>query len=275
MAVKRLDLFLACLLFLAFIGISCKKKMTDELTTSNNSKTNLQNMRHISDSLQVLESNAIYFGHQSVGFNIVSGIQEILKDNSRVHLNLKEIITSDTTLQIPAFLHSPIGRNGEPISKIDDFVQFIKQNGDKLDIAFMKLCYVDITRKTDVDKLFSYYKASMDSIENIYPNLQIVHFTVPLTLKPTGIKGLIKKLIRMDNNVFRSRYNELIRKSYPENKVFDIAGFESTYPDGTRYTYGLGIPGLIPDYASDEGHLNSRGRLHIASKLLEKMFALK
>ena len=52
-------------------------------------------------------------------------------------------------------LHSTIGHNGDPESKMNDFQTFLdKRLGDtQPDMAMLKFCYVDISKKTDVPAL--------------------------------------------------------------------------------------------------------------------------
>jgi len=143
--------------------------------------------------------------------------------------------------------------------------------GKNVDIAMMKLCYVDINKDTDITELFNYYQLSINKLKTQFPELFIVHWTVPLTDIPKGIKGVVKKIIRMDGNPYRHRFNELLRQNYKQDEIFDIAAFESTFSDGTKNLYMNGIPGLIPDYTSDGGHLNETGKRVIAYHLLEKL----
>jgi hypothetical protein len=143
--------------------------------------------------------------------------------------------------------------------------------GDVVDIAFMKLCYIDINNDTDVRELFEYYLKSLDSLQTKYPDLKIIHFTVPLTIKSKGIKGLAKVILKRDDNINRNKFNELMKNQFDQNELFDIAGIESTFPDGSSYRYVNGIPGLIPEYSSDGRHLNQDGKVLVARELVRKL----
>ena len=144
---------------------------------------------------QLLSHKKIYFGHQSVGNNIIDGIKDIMKENSKIKLNI--VKTNDPKMfTIPIFAHSPIGKNMNPISKIDAFAKFMEQGiGNKADFAFFKFCYVDITRNTDINQIFTYYKNTMKHLKEKYPKTTFIHITVPLTIVQTGFKVWIKKII--------------------------------------------------------------------------------
>jgi hypothetical protein len=227
-------------------------------------------MQKMSEKYWITISNArIFFGHQSVGYNIVDGIND-LKNES--HSSLFTILETrrSADFQHPVFAHSAIGKNLDPVSKIDDFVNILESGlADSVDIAFMKLCYVDFNRHTDINRLFEYYQNAMGNLQKKYPHVKIIHFTAPLTIKPQGLKGFVKILLKMDPNTERNKYNELIRNHYSDSELFDIAKIESTFPDGSANTYVGGIPGLVPGYASDGRHLNQQGRLRIASELIK------
>ena len=67
-----------------------------------------------------LSQKKIFFGHQSVGFNIIDGIEDLVKENPQIKLNIVE--TSDVAdFDAPLFAHSRVGKNKDPKSKIDAF----------------------------------------------------------------------------------------------------------------------------------------------------------
>lgn len=146
----------------------------------------------------------------------------------------------------------------------------------------MKLCYADIKGNTNINDVFNYYAEAIDSLQKKYHDLLIIHFTVPLTCKRNflmSIKDFIKG--RSDNsmldNVERNKFNQLLFLKYPANRIFDLAKYESTYPDGTpeEFTYqGKVYNSLIADYTDDGGHLNEEGRRFIAEKLISYLSTL-
>jgi hypothetical protein len=233
-----------------------------------------------------LAQKKIYFGHQSVGYNIIDGIKDVMNENPQIKLNIVE--TSDPAdFNSGVFAHSKVGQNCDPKSKVDEFTAFIEKGiGERADIVALKFCYVDITADSDVIKIFDDYVASVDKIKMKYPELTLIHYTLPLTSIQTGFKAWIKKSIGrpingVEDNVKRNEYNEMLVKQYDgKEHIFDLAAIESTKPDGTRvssvkdekvYYY------LNPAYTDDGGHLDKKGRKFVAdqfviylSKLVDK-----
>ena len=225
-----------------------------------------------------LSDKKIYFGHQSVGFNIIDGMKDLMHKYPYLKL---EIIESDNDFRLssPGFYHSRIGSNVNPISKIDDFADKMAAGvGATADIAFFKFCFVDIGSDTDIQKVFDHYVKVMTVLKERYPRVKIVHFTVPLGTTLTNWKTSIKTLLgkkdiwEYDANVRKNEFNDLLRNHYAgKEPVFDIAGFESTLTDGKRSTFtkgGKSYFDLAPEYTYDDGHLNEKGRQWVAGHLL-------
>ena len=231
-----------------------------------------------------LAQKNIYFGHQSVGSNIVAGMEEVIQENTQIKLNIdKTNKGAYYQFTSPTFLHNAIGENQDPFSKIDDFQNNIENKFEtKPDIAFFKFCFVDFDPRTDIDAVFSHYKNTMASLKKNYPNITFVHVTVPLTCYAPGPSGwvkrskdIIKKIIGKQNLYnFSSAniYNQKLREEYSgKEPLFDLALFESTYPDGTRAQYQKDnkiLFELVQYYTDDGGHLNKPGRKFIAEQLL-------
>ncbi len=222
---------------------------------------------------QRLAGEKIYFGHQSVGYNIVDGLEQIKKENPQIKLAIVEIKDA-SPLNAPSFAHSEVGHNEDTHSKMQDFsVHLEKGIGSSADIAFFKFCYVDVTRHSDIDALFAEYKKTMESLSKKYPRITFIHTTVPLTVSETSVRSVIKTVLgREDNNVKRNRYNEMLRREYGgKAPLFDIAQAESTHPDGTRSSFtksGTTYYSLAPEYTDDGGHLNEQGQRAVAQELL-------
>ena len=67
------------------------------------------------------------------------------RKNPRLALNIREVadLSAVTT---PTFAHSRIGRNGQPLSKIEAFANALRHRGESVvDVAFMKFCYTDFS----------------------------------------------------------------------------------------------------------------------------------
>lgn len=220
----------------------------------------------------------VFFAHQSVGYNIISGIQRIASSAQITDVSGKPI--PETIMS--AIYHCKIGRNTDPRSKIDEFKNLLiaSRLGEKFDVAALKLCYVDIDRSTDIAGLLGLYSAAVDEIKKKYPKLILVHCTVPLTThNPPRLKTKIKYFLYGDVNVRRNEYNDLLRRKYNGNgPVLDIAALEAAKPDGTRETFsfkGKTCEALFPGYSSDGGHLNSAGQDWVAERFLKLLADLQ
>jgi len=231
-------------------------------------------------SWKKLSERRTYFGHQSVGFNIVDGLKDVMKENPQIRLNVVET-NNPEDFNAPFFAHSTLGKNTEPLSKIDAFANYMERGiGDKVDIAFFKFCYVDVTVMKDVDKVFTHYKNTMSRLKKTYPKTAFVHVTVPVTSIQSGIKAWIKKIIGRpiggyEDNIKRNRFNKMLRKEYGgKDAIFDLAKIESTFPDGRRASFtkdGKAYYAMVPHYTHDGGHLNKLGRKIAAEQLLVLM----
>lgn len=234
-------------------------------------KVKLNSLSNIDqDALQGIQEKNIFFAHQSVGYNIINGLKINNDENRGLSLN---IIDSRKINEIGKhfFAHNPIGKNFDAKSKVDDFVKVIRENNENIDIAIFKFCYVDIETHTNIHDLFDYYSKEVNRLIEKYPKIRFIHVTVPLFTKAVGTKGLIKGLIGRDHNLKRNSYNNLLKKKYPAKNIFDLAMFESTWPDGTReinLKVGENNFALVPEYTEDGGHLNEKGGKFIGEQLL-------
>lgn len=239
------------------------------------------------DALRRLSQRNVYFGHQSVGYNVVGGIVDLLKAVPHQALNIVET-RELAAAKSPFFAHSAIGRNGEPVSKLDDFADVLRRNAPaRIDIALLKFCFVDFSEETDVQNLFRRYADTFAGLKKSFPGTTFVHVTVPLTGNPNGLKwtmrNVVKRLIGRHVRTYKdnrriNEFNELLRASYlGKEPVFDLAALESTHADGTRVMdqdAGLSVYSLAPEYTFDGGHLNEMGRRIVALELLRCLAAL-
>jgi hypothetical protein len=224
-----------------------------------------------------LGNQTIYFGHQSIGANVIEGIKDIMANNPSIRLDIVES-ASPRSPAAGTLLHSRVGENTDPSSKIRDFAEVMNSGmGDAVHIAFFKFCYIDIDPATDVAKLFEDYRDAMEQLRDRYEKTSFVHVTVPLRTVQTGIKVPIKKVIGRPiggyaDNIKRNEYNELLRHHYKDREpVFDLAMIESTSPDGKRVGFESGgqrYRSLVPEYTHDGRHLNELGRRVVAEQLL-------
>ena len=227
-------------------------------------------------AMKVLQGSRIFFAHQSVGYNILSGLKT-LADEADIELTIRDVNT-EMVVDNSVFAHSQNGQNENPDSKIEAFYATVK--GFKAftpQVAFMKFCYVDFGPNTDVNKLFSHYKKTMEMLQNERPNILFVHITTPLTAKLNNWKSRIKRLLGMQkrddaSNIKREEFNQLLHKEFPQTLIFDIARIESTHPDGSRERFsedGRTYYRMAPEYTTDGGHLNPLGQHHVAAAMAE------
>jgi len=224
-----------------------------------------------------IASQKVFFGHQSVGNNIVQGIRELASSDPRLKINIVKS-ADPQSVTMPAFVEFEIGQNGDPQSKDDSFDRILaKGMGAQGGIAMYKYCYVDFDAGTDVGRMFEKYRAEIGALKAKYPALQIVHITVPLTIAELApkawIKSVLGKTTSQDLDVKRNQFNRLLRQTYADSDpIFDLAKVESTHRDGSRSYFTRGgeiIYTLAAEYASDGGHLNEAGRRAAAAELLQ------
>ena len=227
---------------------------------------------------ETVARKTIFFGHQSVGNNIIDGLRMVAKQNQFQALNIIETRNGNDITGF-MFAHSKVGRNKHPGSKIEDFAKIVRGGmGKRIDVALLKLCYVDIDGNTDTDELFQKYHSTLKHLQKSYPQMKFLAATVPLTTLQTGWKAWVKRILGRSpagyrENIKRNKFNELARTAYAKRGLlFDIAKVESTLPDGSRSTYTVNNTRylhLYSGYTSDGGHLNAVGKQRVAENLIQ------
>ena len=228
--------------------------------------------------IQSVMTKRIFFGHQSVGDNILQGIRDLMASDPRLKINL---VSSTEPRSIPgfAFIEAHVGVNRNPKSKTEAFTEVIDKGfGAEGGIAFYKYCYIDFGPKTDVEQVFADYREATLALKEKYPSLVLLHSTVPLTAEDRAqsakeaIKNQLRRILGREPNTKRNRFNELLKQEYQgKDPVFDLAEVESTRSDASRsyFLYGFKkIYTLAPEYTTDGGHLNGLGRRKAAEQLL-------
>lgn len=226
--------------------------------------------------LSLESTQKIFFGHQSVGDNIVQGLQEIASANPGLKLRIVNSANPESVVG-PAFVEAHLGQNGDPQSKDNAFRAVLDRGlGREGGIAMYKYCYVDIAASTNVSSLFENYSRGIEALKLKYPLLGIVHITVPLRTVEPDLKAWVKEFLgrttERDINRKRNEYNNLLKETYAGiDPIFDLAESESTHRDGSRASFRSGndtIFDLAPEYTVDGGHLNEIGRRVAARELL-------
>lgn len=223
------------------------------------------------NSLNSMRSLKILFGHMSVGFNTIDGLNDLASQNTRYLISISEITsTSPVNFESPILGHFRCGSNGYPESKISDFDGRVRNTyGEVIDVAFFKFCPFDITGTTDVISLFNTYKSTMDALKSSYSDITFVHLTCPLTV------------FEDTANIKRNEFNTLLLNEYNDKEyIFDIASIEATHEDGTRATFtsiGQTCYKLCSEYTTDNVHLNDSlniGRQRLAKGMIYLLTAI-
>jgi lysophospholipase L1-like esterase len=231
------------------------------------------------EALHVLASHRVYFAHQSVGDDIIGGAQAILREHPDATIRVVET-REPARINGPAFMHFHVGTNEAPHSKNDDLLTVLDSRAHRDSaIVLMKYCYIDVNRDTDAAQLFRGYRALVDSVRTRHPDLRIVHATIPLTIDASGIVPGLKRLLgrttARELNATRNAFNEMLRREFASEPIFDIAALESTRnTDFTSSTPGeSAVPSLQPEYTTDGGHLNEQGARRLAEHLFRVLAA--
>ncbi|MBM0106219.1 hypothetical protein JM946_15915 [Steroidobacter sp. S1-65] len=224
----------------------------------------------------------VLFGHQSVGANIVTGLTELthtqplagprICDAHHMALDGK---SSDSRWRL---FHCPVGRNREPVSKLQEFERLIGEKfASEVDVALLKFCYVDVTIETAIEDLFQTYMTRMTALARSLPQIRFAHCTVPLrAVQPVWRATLGRMLGRSDpeveHNRAREAFNQRLRDAVPAATLFDLAALESGSPAGQTAAAGRALRG---DWTNDGGHLNARGRKIVARAFVQFLESLR
>lgn len=175
-------------------------------------------------------------------------------------------------------MEARIGKNREPETKADAFAAVLEGGfgHEPGAVAMYKYCYVDVLPDTDADALFDDYERRIERLRGLYPELLMVHMTLPLHAAHDGIRERILTRLGRNTqtalNLKRNRYNARLLERYGGiDPIFDLARIESTRADGTRaFTRyrGQNVYRLAPEWTYDGGHLNEEAQRRIAERLL-------
>jgi hypothetical protein len=221
------------------------------------------------DDLKSLRNQRVYFGHQSVGANVLEGLRQL-----EAHFG-----------KGPDMQDALIGQNGDPDGKCEDFSRRLQTfPPGSIDMALMKFCYIDFDQATDVPKLFARYSSTLDALQARYPSITFIPVTTPLTTRSPAWRRTLKNLLGDPDisslvNAKRAEFNRLLAQHYGgKATVFDLARVESTAPDGSRNEFKFNMDGqpaysLVDAYTSDGGHLNETGQMLAARELVHTLAA--
>lgn len=248
--------------------------------TGDHAPTVAVSSERIASQLSTLAASRVYFGHQSVGSNVLEGVRELAgpADSARLPIIRTRDVASVTGTGVVEFT---IGENGDPASKRRDFASVIDAKRDTAPaLALFKYCYLDITPETDVAALFAAHRDTVRALQARHPELTFVHVTAPLTTVEPASKLMIKRLLgkptSRDVNRKRNEFNAMVRREFQGEPIFDLARVESSRPDGSRAFFTAGtdtVYTLAPELTDDGGHLNAAGRRAAALEFLSVLSA--
>ncbi|MCL2011448.1 MAG: hypothetical protein FWG75_01480 [Cystobacterineae bacterium] len=233
----------------------------------------------------------MFFGHNSVGGEIVSGLSNQVQ-------GLRILSYTPTSITNTAGNHfgSPTRQPGllnvttyglyntynQAIQEVDAFTAHVRGiingrgniPGQPLDIVFMKFCFLAFYNMNSGQEtsLFNYYAEQMDILQRDFPSLIVVHLTQ--TTRPCAETQSYLHAA----NIRSMNYRRLMLNRYASGgRVFDLTLAEATGANGNvnhctyRDASGELVLGLRSEYApsstSTDGHLNTTGRNTIAREL--------
>lgn len=214
-------------------------------------------------TLKKVADTRVLFGHRSVGASIVEqGIGAVYAEH-----DLPSPVASQ---QSPngTFRDEWLTQTEDPLDKLEDFDAWFRSRGmgDGIDVAAMKLGYLDVGPETDAQRLFEQYVTLMDGLERDYPATRFLHATITMTQWDPKANAAIERF----NALMRSRYGA-------SGQLVDLAQVLSDCPGGGRVvrTTEEGEPyyTLCDEFSADGGHLNELGAT-VAAKELLRVIAL-
>ena len=237
--------------------------------------------------LETLAQARVYFGHQSVGRNILQGVRA-LADEAGVALRIEEV-ANGAPPEGPGLFHTNIGENGAPDGKLEAFLANVATPSadpapapSVYDVALLKFCYVDLdddSQEQSPQALFDRYRKSVAGLGERQQGLTLIHATMPLTADPPGWKTTVKRWLGRPTwtdaaNQKRNDYNRLLRSQFAPGETFDIARIEATHADGSISSFEAGgttVETMAAEHTYDGGHLTDAAERHVAAAFLHTL----
>lgn len=238
----------------------------------------------LAESLRTIATHRVFFGHQSVGEDLCAGLGELAAE-ARVDLRILDA-RAPQRVDGGVFLHARVGKNRDPRSKFAAFGAELHALRDTaLDLALVKLCYVDVDAATPRAPLLDAWRAAVVDWRAIRPGLRLAHVTVPLTCGARGWRAALKRRLgRADwtdaDNAARARFNEDLRRCFPGEPLIDLADAESVDVRGRPVEFlardaagAFRARALVPSFTEDGGHLAGDGRRVVAARFASALAA--
>lgn len=221
-------------------------------------------------------ASRVLFAHHSVGRDLLSGVARLsdVREGAGLRLVPLERAAGEPG---PIWIDASGGRNGDPDSKLDFFAAAVRSQASlKPQLAFMKFCFADFNPDSDADRIFDRYRSTLSALEKEHPDVAFAHVTVPLTRRPSDMKARLLRAIGRavwedESNAKRHAFNQRLLETFSAHRVFDLAGAESTRPDGSRevFQHQSGVYyALAPMYTEDGEHLNALGQDRMGAEMI-------
>lgn len=216
----------------------------------------------------------MFFGHQSVGADLVQGLHEIADEPvPQITEEFRGEPAADWLLA-----HRRVGRNEAPKTKLAEFESLLASGALRhFDTVMLKFCYVDVRTEEQANDLFQAYDEFVERARHNHPSVRIAHCTIPLRRLPSGPYAFLRRMLghrhpEIDANRAREQFNHRMRAQYRNEPIFDLARLEATQPhlSGTPVRQSQ-VPSLLAQYTDDGGHLNARGRSVMGKAFLQFM----
>ena len=211
-----------------------------------------------SATLMTVARTKVLFGHRSVGASIVEqGITAVYAEHG--------LASPVASAQSPhgSFRDEWLTQTEEPLDKLKEFDAWFRVlgMGDDVQVAAMKLGYLDVGPQTDTGALFDQYVNLMDGLERDFPATRFLHSTITVTQWDPEANAAIERF----NARMRSRYGS-------SGRLVDLAWVLSDCPGVGRKakTTEAGEPyyTLCDDFSADGGHPSELGAAVAAEELL-------
>src|SRR5687767_2637436 len=228
-----------------------------------------------------------FFAHQSVGADILAGIEQLARDRAYVArvLDLANARLEPDLTHSLVIIHQRIGANREPLTKIAGFRAVLDaKDRPEMDAALLKFCYVDITTQAEAEALWRHYQTAIEELSTAHPGVHLIHCTVPLRALPEGPYAWLRRALghrhpAIAANRARDWFNRQLRQRFGGgHRLFDLAALESRRANGKPCELidaGTRVPSLAREWTYDGGHLNERGRTMAAAAFLEFLQTLQ
>ncbi|MBI2301362.1 MAG: SGNH/GDSL hydrolase family protein [Armatimonadetes bacterium] len=196
----------------------------------------------------------VVLGHESVGFNVVQGLEGLSQQSPRYRLDIGHMIQAWWYTQHAGLGEWFVGNANNVPGKAQAFEQRLASGvGNAVQVASLKLCFADLQRNSDTDANFDAYVDVMERMQRQYPRVKFVYWSMPMRREA---------VLQQKRTHFNQRMAAYLKQH--EVVLFDIADIECHKPDGTAFHNETGELAMWDGYTVDGGHLNDVGKARAA-----------